>query len=120
MQKVKYRVINTLSSQDSLTKLCRFLQMHRRSYYKWLKNVGKTTDEVLYKQISQVQQKSRRTYGYRRVKIALQRQTGQIHNHKKIFRIMQKYNLLSVIQRKHRSEERRVGKECRSRWSPYH
>ena len=23
-------------------------------------------------------------------------------------------------QRKSRSEERRVGKECRSRWSPYH
>ena len=22
--------------------------------------------------------------------------------------------------RKHRSEERRAGKECRSRWSPYH
>src|ERR1019366_4384261 len=25
-----------------------------------------------------------------------------------------------VEPRKHRSEERRVGKECRSRWSPYH
>ena len=24
------------------------------------------------------------------------------------------------IERRHRSEERRVGKECRSRWSPYH
>src|SRR2546422_11412393 len=24
------------------------------------------------------------------------------------------------FQRDHRSEERRVGKECRSRWSPYH
>ena len=23
-------------------------------------------------------------------------------------------------QKGHRSEERRVGKECRSRWSPYH
>ena len=23
-------------------------------------------------------------------------------------------------EQKHRSEERRVGKECRSRWSPYH
>ena len=23
-------------------------------------------------------------------------------------------------QKPHRSEERRVGKECRSRWSPYH
>ena len=26
----------------------------------------------------------------------------------------------SVIKRLWRSEERRVGKECRSRWSPYH
>src|ERR1022692_3481928 len=26
----------------------------------------------------------------------------------------------SVPERYHRSEERRVGKECRSRWSPYH
>ena len=24
------------------------------------------------------------------------------------------------VRRVHRSEERRVGKECRSRWSPYH
>ena len=24
------------------------------------------------------------------------------------------------ISDRHRSEERRVGKECRSRWSPYH
>src|SRR2546429_5598788 len=28
--------------------------------------------------------------------------------------------LLSGIERETRSEERRVGKECRSRWSPYH
>ena len=27
---------------------------------------------------------------------------------------------VSVIKRLTRSEERRVGKECRSRWSPYH
>ena len=27
---------------------------------------------------------------------------------------------LSKIQAENRSEERRVGKECRSRWSPYH
>ena len=25
-----------------------------------------------------------------------------------------------LIKYKNRSEERRVGKECRSRWSPYH
>ena len=27
---------------------------------------------------------------------------------------------IKKIGRKYRSEERRVGKECRSRWSPYH
>src|SRR5688572_31733766 len=30
-------------------------------------------------------------------------------------------NLMQLVMRnKERSEERRVGKECRSRWSPYH
>ena len=29
-------------------------------------------------------------------------------------------NIIKEIWRKERSEERRVGKECRSRWSPYH
>ena len=27
---------------------------------------------------------------------------------------------LTALNRSKRSEERRVGKECRSRWSPYH
>ena len=30
------------------------------------------------------------------------------------------YTHLDVYKRQCRSEERRVGKECRSRWSPYH
>ena len=29
-------------------------------------------------------------------------------------------NLTAVVTVMDRSEERRVGKECRSRWSPYH
>src|SRR5260370_1170980 len=29
-------------------------------------------------------------------------------------------NLVLYVSGGHRSEERRVGKECRSRWSPYH
>ena len=28
--------------------------------------------------------------------------------------------LTAIVQQAERSEERRVGKECRSRWSPYH
>ena len=30
------------------------------------------------------------------------------------------YDVISVCGSDERSEERRVGKECRSRWSPYH
>ena len=30
------------------------------------------------------------------------------------------YLQLAIIKMESRSEERRVGKECRSRWSPYH
>ena len=29
-------------------------------------------------------------------------------------------NKLDFVRKLYRSEERRVGKECRSRWSPYH
>ena len=32
----------------------------------------------------------------------------------------EKLNELSLSIKENRSEERRVGKECRSRWSPYH
>ena len=34
--------------------------------------------------------------------------------------IVKKENGIQNLRREMRSEERRVGKECRSRWSPYH
>ena len=34
--------------------------------------------------------------------------------------LMTKEELHAKLQKGYRSEERRVGKECRSRWSPYH
>ena len=36
------------------------------------------------------------------------------------FLALKEYFSLIPFNRSHRSEERRVGKECRSRWSPYH
>ena len=42
--------------------------------------------------------------------MVLDRQTGDVeHRH-----------FTDILEYLHRSEERRVGKECRSRWSPYH
>src|SRR5256712_12287848 len=34
--------------------------------------------------------------------------------------VVVKRNAATVVAKEVRSEERRVGKECRSRWSPYH
>ena len=43
-------------------------------------------------------------------------------DHGNMFGIKEFYNKVQKKNSKHllRSEERRVGKECRSRWSPYH
>ena len=35
-------------------------------------------------------------------------------------RALQFNRLKAILRHAYRSEERRVGKECRSRWSPYH
>ena len=47
---------------------------------------------------------------------------GQMADMDAILEIAGKYNLIVIEDacQAHRSEERRVGKECRSRWSPYH
>lgn len=44
--------------------------------------------------------KSQKVYGYRRIKVALLREFGILVNHKKIFRLMRKLNIKSVIRKK--------------------
>ena len=41
-------------------------------------------------------------------------------NHQGIMAIVDDFNYADYKSMYNRSEERRVGKECRSRWSPYH
>ena len=62
-------------------------------------------DLPLAKMIRECQEENHRTYGYRRVHIGLKRQVGLkrqgiYHNPKTVLRVMQKYNLLSVVHRK--------------------
>ena len=56
-------------------------------------------DLPLAEKIKECQEKCGHTYGYRRVHIWLERH-GICHNPKTILRVMQKYNLLSVVRRK--------------------
>lgn len=67
------------------------LNISRKTYYKYKNTIDK--DYYDYLEIKRIFEEGRELYGYRRIKKALLLQTGWIINHKKILRIMKKYNL---------------------------
>ena len=80
--------------------MCRFFNVSRSGYYKYLKRIDiPAKDLELAKKIEECQIENHRTYGYRRVHIWLGRH-GIHRNPKTVLRVMQKYNLLSVVRRK--------------------
>jgi transposase InsO family protein len=63
-------------------------------------------DDGIARMIRECQTTTKSTYGYRRVKLWLERETGQTINHKAVLRLMNKYGLLAQIRR------RRKYKQC--------
>lgn len=85
----------------SVKEMCQFFGVSRSGYYDFIKRMDKSdSDDVIADLIRECHQKTRNTYGYRRVKIWLLRETGLIINHKAVLRIMNKYNLLAKIRRR--------------------
>jgi len=80
--------------------MCEYFGVSKSGYYKFLR--GKhDKDEDLRETIKQIQEKCKYRYGYRRIQIALKKKHGLTVNHKRVLRIMCKYNLLSKIRRKY-------------------
>ena len=100
-RKAQYRAIYTLSDKYSISLMCRYFNMPGCSYYSWFTSKDSCKDSEIVQKIQEIQTKTKQTYGYRRMVIALQRSFNLEINHKKVLRIMQKYNLLSVIRRKY-------------------
>ena len=97
---VKYMVVYRHKEKYSISEMCRFFSVSRSGYYDYLKRMDiPAKDLPLAEKIRECQANCGQTYGYRRVHIWLERQ-GIHHNPKTILRIMQKYNLLSVVRRK--------------------
>jgi len=81
--------------------MCKFFEISRSGYYDWLKRMERPDkDESVAELITDCQKKNDYTYGYRRVKLWLQRNTGLAMNHKAVLRIMNKYGLLAQIRRR--------------------
>ena len=81
--------------------LCKIAKVSRSGYYKWINsNISNDKDLDLKYKILDIYNKSKKVYGYRRIKIGLFRAYGLIVNHKKIIRLMKSLNIHSVIRRK--------------------
>lgn len=74
-----------------LDNMCAALDIAKRTYYKYRNAQDK--DYYDYLLIKEIFDESKRTYGYRRVCDGILKKYGVILNHKKVARIMKKYNL---------------------------
>ena len=80
--------------------MCRFFKVSRSGYYGFVSRMAiPDRDLPLADLIRECQEESHQTYGYRRVHIWLESK-DVYRNPKTILRVMQKYNLLSVVRRK--------------------
>ena len=98
---LKYLVIYRKRDKYPIVEMCRFFEVSRSGYYGFVKRMNAPDkDEVIGTLIKDCQQRTRKTYGYRSVKLWLLRETGLIINHKAVLRIMNRYGLLTEIRRR--------------------
>ena len=93
-------VIYRHKEKYSISEMCKFFSVSRSGYYGYVSRMDVPAKDLpLAEKIMECQERCGKTYGYRRVHIWLERQ-GIHHNPKTVLRVMQKYNLLSVVRRK--------------------
>lgn len=100
-KEVKFRIVHRFRDRYPVQNLCILLGVSRSGYYKWLARQDRPNrDEPIVQLIMQCQEKTHKTYGYRRVKLWLLRETGLVINHKAVLRITRKYGLQATPKRK--------------------
>lgn len=81
--------------------LCVIANVSKSGYYKWLKKtdeIPKDYDDYLL--VKEIFEAGKSKYGWRQIRMNLERKKKIIMNHKKIIRIMNKYNLVAKIRRR--------------------
>ena len=98
--KVKYAVIYRHRNEYSVSVMCRFFEVSRSGYYDFVRRIGQAeSDAELAKKIQECQDRTDKTYGYRRVWKWLKDRNIE-RNPKTVLRVMKKYGLLSEIRRR--------------------
>ena len=93
--KLKYRVIERFRGKYSIEAMCEVFEVSRSGYYAWRNRPIRISIKWLVDLAVACQRQSKQTYGIRRVRRWIQRQTGKLVNVKAILRVMRKLNLLS-------------------------
>ncbi len=81
--------------------LCNIAEVSKSGYYKWLSHADeKPKDYDDYLLVKEAFEAGKSKYGWRQIQMCLQRKKKVVMNHKKIIRIMKKYNLVAKIRRR--------------------
>ncbi len=81
--------------------LCGIAKASKSGYYQWLKYADQTPkDYDDYLLVKEIFEDGKSKYGWRQVRMHLERKKKAVMNHKKIIRIMRKYNLAAKIRRR--------------------
>lgn len=89
--------------------MCQFFGISRAAYYAWVKKMDQPDpDQERLEWVREAYQKSRRTYGYRRITWWIGKHKGKTINHKAVLRLMNKLNLHSIVRK--RNPYRKVNK----------
>jgi len=98
---IKYLAIYHNKKKYPISLMCKFFEVSRSGYYDFIKRMDQPDrEEKIASFIQKCQERSHKTYGYRRVKIWLLREIRLVVNHKAILRIINKYGLLAEIRRR--------------------
>lgn len=81
--------------------MCTFFGISRAAYYAWLKRLEQPDKDVeRMGLIQEAWEKSRKTYGYRRITLWLRQHKGIVINHKAVLRLMNKLNIRSIARKR--------------------
>ncbi len=81
--------------------LCAIAKVSKSAYYQWLRHADqKDKDYDDYLLIREIFDRGKSKYGWRTIEMKLEREKKIRMNHKKIIRIMKKYNLIAKIRRR--------------------
>lgn len=98
---VRFSMIFRYSSVMPISELCLKLQVSRSGYYKWLnRRTRQDRDLFLRDRIIAIQQFCDFTVGYHRMVDFLKTFLGMICNHKRVYRVMKRFALLSHVPNK--------------------